>query len=76
MLLDRSERPLFPRWLGYFDLGMAAIFAAGGPALFVKRGPFGWDEALAFWMVLIGFALWVAVTFLMMLRAIGSEPEW
>ncbi len=71
VLLDGSERPLFPRWVGYFDLALALVFAAGGPTLFVKGGAFGWDGALAFWAVLVGFTLWVLITFISMLRAIA-----
>ena len=69
VLLDRSDEPLFPRWVGYFDLALAVVFAAGGPTLFVKRGAFGWDGALAFWAVFVGFSLWVVVTFRTMVRA-------
>jgi hypothetical protein len=72
--MDRGERPLFPRWMGYLDLAVGAIFVAGAPTLFVKRGPFGWDGALAFWAVLIAFGVWLGFTFTMMLRAIGDRP--
>jgi hypothetical protein len=75
ILMDRSERPLFPRWAGYFDLGVAVIFAFGAPTLFVKSGAFGWDGALAFWAVLASFGLWVMVTFMTMRRAIERQPE-
>jgi hypothetical protein len=71
ILWDRSEKPLFPRWSGYVDLVVAAIFAAGAPTLFVKQGAFGWDGALAFWAVLGSFGVWVWATFATMLRAIG-----
>jgi hypothetical protein len=71
-LLDRSERPIFPRWVGYFDIAVAVIFMAGGPTLFVKGGAFGWDGALALWAVLIAFSVWVWVTFAMMLRTINA----
>ena len=72
--MDRGERPLFPRWMGYLDLAVGVIFVAGAPTLFVKRGPFGWDGALAFWAVLIAFGVWLGLTFAMMLRAIGDRP--
>jgi Domain of unknown function (DUF4386) len=72
ILWDRSERPLFPRWSGYVDLAVAAIFAGGAPALFVKQGAFGWDGAVAFWAVFASFGVWVWVTFATMMRAIGS----
>jgi hypothetical protein len=71
--MDRGEEPLFPRWMGYFDIAVAVVFLAGGPTLFVKRGAFGWDGVLAFWGVLIIFGLWIAVTFVLMVRAIGRE---
>jgi len=71
VLLDGSERPLFPRWVGYFDLALALLFAAGGPTLFVKGGAFGWDGVLAFWAVLVGFTLWVLITFSSMVRALA-----
>jgi Domain of unknown function (DUF4386) len=73
ILWDRSERPLFPRWAGYVDLTVAAIFAAGAPALFVKNGAFGWDGAIAFWAVFASFGVWVSVTFTTMLRAINGH---
>ncbi len=77
-LMDRSGRPLFPRWMGYLDFALAAIFAFGAPTLFVKGGPFGWDGALAFWAVLIAFGVWVTLAFRMLLADIarqeGSAP--
>jgi hypothetical protein len=74
ILWDRSGRPLFPRWSGYIDLDVAAIFAGGAPVLFVKQGAFGWDRAIAFWAVLASFGVWVSVPFATMLRAIGPAP--
>jgi len=71
--IDRGERPLFPRWMGYVDLAVGVTFVAGAPTLFVKHGAFGWDGALAFWAVLIAFGVWLGLTSAMMLRAIGHE---
>ena len=71
ILMDRSEKPLFPRWTAYLDLAVAVIFVAGAPTIFVKRGAFGWDGAIAFWAVVASFGVWVAVTFVTMYRAIN-----
>jgi uncharacterized protein DUF4386 len=73
VLADRSRSSVFPRWTGYFDIGVAAIYVLGAPTLFVKKGAFGWDGILAFWLVFIAFGLWVLVTFAMMLRANGRR---
>jgi hypothetical protein len=67
-LLDRTENPLFPRWVGWFDFLVAAVFVTGGPVIFVKRGPFAWDGLLAFWAVLVAFGAWVVILFWYMLR--------
>ena len=67
-LMDRSDRPLFPRWVGWFDLATAAIFVTGAPVLFVKDGPFAWNGLLAFWAVLFIFGGWVLVSFVYVLR--------
>jgi cyanate permease len=34
------------------DVTVAAIFALGTQAVVVEHGAFGWDGALAFWVVL------------------------
>jgi hypothetical protein len=75
VLMDGGERPLFPRWMGYFDLAVGAVFVAGAPTLFVKSGVFGWDGALTFWAVLIAFGTWIVLASAMMLRAIGAEAS-
>lgn len=67
-LMDRGDRPLFPRWVGWFDLATAAIFVTGAPVLLVKDGPFAWNGLLAFWAVLFIFAGWVLVSFVYVRR--------
>src|SRR5258708_7746478 len=39
-LMDRSDRPLFPRWFGSFDLVTAAVFLTAPPPLLLKDPPF------------------------------------
>jgi hypothetical protein len=73
VLADRSGSSVFPRWTGYFDIVVAAIYVLGAPTLFVTKGAFGWDGIMAFWLVFIAFALWVLASFATMLRAIGRR---
>ena len=74
VLMDRSNSPVFPRWIGYFNIGVGAIYVLGAPTLYVTHGAFGWDGVLAFWMVFIAFALWVVVSSWMMVRAAKKQP--
>jgi hypothetical protein len=48
VLTDESASSVFPRWTGYFDLTVAAVYALGAPTLWVKQGAFGWDGVLTF----------------------------
>ena len=78
VLLDRSERPLFPRWVGYVDLAVALAYAGGAPAIFVKTGAFGWDGLFSLWLPFAGFSVWLGVTFFSCLKAVdppaGTVP--
>lgn len=62
VLLDRSEHPIFPRWVGCVDLFTAVTYACGAPALFVKTGAFGWDGVFTLWLPFAGFAAWLGAT--------------
>jgi hypothetical protein len=75
VLMDRSEHPIFPRWVGYLDLLTAVAYAGGAPAVFVRSGAFGWDGIFALWIPLVGFSAWLGTTFFCSLRAAGPAPE-
>ena len=68
----RSERPLFPRWVGYVDLAVAVAYAGGAPAIFVKTGAFGWDGLLSLWVPFAGFSVWLGVTFFSCVKAVDG----
>src|SRR5262249_40311553 len=42
-LEDRSEDPIFPRWVGYYNLWTGFLFLPGALVLFFKDGPFAWN---------------------------------
>jgi hypothetical protein len=56
-----ATREIWPRWLGYFNLWCAFIFAAGGLVVLFKDGVFAWNGLLAFWMVAAFFGVWFLV---------------
>lgn len=79
VLGDHRERPVFPRWVGYYNLWTAAMFLPGGLVIFFHTGPFAWNGLLAFWLVAVLFGAWFIVMTWVMLTAIkqdrGAEPE-
>ena len=75
IISDRAERPVFPRWVGYFNVWVAVLFMPGGLITFFKTGPFAWNGLLAFWMPLTVFFLWYGVMFKMLLDTIRRSAE-
>ncbi len=79
IFLDRQARPVFGRWVAYFNLGFAIALV---PACFVGltfEGPFAWDGTLSFGARNIALGLWITVMGAMLWRAVqrqrtGAEP--
>jgi hypothetical protein len=59
ILRDRREQPIFPRWIGYTCLWCALTFMPGGLIVFFKSGPLAWNGLIAWWLLLVGFAVWI-----------------
>jgi hypothetical protein len=74
-LQDQGARPVFPRWVGYFNLWVALLFIPGGFAYFFRAGPFAWDGIFAFWLAAGAFFAWLIVMTIMMQRAISDEAK-
>jgi hypothetical protein len=71
--IDRQPRPVFPRWVGYFNLLVAAAMT---PAAFVGLaldGPVAWNGLLSFWVKNIAIAVWIAVMGVALGRAIYRQ---
>ena len=56
-----ATKNVWPRWLGYFNVWCALIFAAGGLVVLFKDGVFAWNGLLAFWLVAVFFGVWFLV---------------
>jgi len=46
---DHSERPVFPRWVAYFNFWAALLFIPAGSCS-SPRGPFAWNGIFPFWI--------------------------
>jgi hypothetical protein len=74
VLWDGSERPYFPRWVGWLNVVVCIVFAMGAPMLWVRTGPFSFDGVLAFWAVLVSFSAWIVGMFWAMRSALARQP--
>ena len=58
---DDQPQPVFPRWIGWFNLATAAAIVPAAFAGLAKSGPFAWDGFVSFWVKNVAIGLWVVV---------------
>lgn len=74
-ILMNRDKAVYPRWVGYANLWMAALTVPALGSFFFKTGPLAWDGFIGFWIpVPLYFVGWLIMYF-MTLRAIDSETE-
>lgn len=75
ILQDRGGAPLFPRWVGYLNLAVAATWVPGTFDVFFKSGPLAWNGLFAWWVPLSSFAVWIPVMTGALLSAINKQES-
>jgi hypothetical protein len=70
---DKRPKPVFPRWVGYLNIWTAILYIPGCLIGLFHSGPFGWNGALAFWLVAVAFGNWVNVMCMVLLKAIKAQ---
>lgn len=61
ILRDPNANPLFPRWVGYFNLWVALLILPALLLPFFKSGPFAYNGVLALYLPFGAFFLWMVV---------------
>lgn len=74
-LADKSEHPVFPRWLGYLSIVTFLGFIPDQLMYFFKVGPIAWNGVLGFWIPLTVFCAWFIGVFVVVRRAVLAEPR-
>lgn len=72
---DQRENPVFPRWVGFFNLWVALMFCPGITNVYFEGGPLSWPGLFAWWVPLTSFGIWIAVMTAMLLRAIQHQEH-
>jgi hypothetical protein len=66
---DAQDQPVFPRWVGYFNIAIAIALAPACFAGFTLSGAFAWNGFLSFWVRNVAIALWIVVMAIALSRA-------
>jgi uncharacterized membrane protein (DUF485 family) len=75
ILTDRRNRPVFPRWLGYYNLWVALMFLPGTFNVFYLDGPLSRNGIIAWYIPLAVFATWLVITSFYLSRAVDGMPD-
>ena len=71
--VDESEKPVFPRWLGYFNIWAVIAFLPDQMLFFFKTGPFAWNGIFAWWIPVFTFFGWFVVMFFVLRKAVKED---
>ncbi len=72
-LSDQSERPVYPRWSGYFNLFTSFFMFEAAGILFFKTGPFSQNGLFVFYCPMIVFFVWILVFSYLAMKAIDAK---
>jgi hypothetical protein len=81
IFIDRGDRPILPRWLGYLTAWAAVLITPAGLVLFFKEGPFAWNGIVGIYIPLAAFAIWMGAISYQVHQALtrqiadGTEPQ-
>jgi hypothetical protein len=73
--VDDQEEPVFPRWLGLFNVVIAVALVPAGFAGLTLSGPFAWNGFLSFWVKNLAIALWLMVMAVALARVTVPDRE-
>lgn len=75
ILKDKRADPVFPRWVGYFNIWCALMFCPGTANFFFFEGPLAWDGLFVWWVPLTAFSFWIVVMTAVLHRAIQHQER-
>lgn len=73
ILQDKRAQPIFPRWVGWFNIWAVIIYLPGSLVPLFKTGPFAWNGLLALWIPLVIFVAWMVGMSVLLLKAIDRQ---
>ncbi|KUI34275.1 hypothetical protein AU194_18025 [Mycobacterium sp. GA-2829] len=73
----RDKRATLPRWVGYTNFWVAALFLPDPLAFFFHGGPFSWRGVFVFWLALTAYSVFLIVMGVVLRAAAlkADDPE-
>jgi hypothetical protein len=75
IFLDRQPKPIYPLWIGHFNLLVALLLAPCVFASIQLTGPFAWDGLWSYWVRIFLYVAWTIVMFVAATNALGRTAE-
>ncbi len=82
VLQDKRSIPIWPRWVGYFNIWIAILYLPGLLLVFFKSGPLAWNGLVCWWLPAAAFFSWILVMAWVMLsspdavtRKVSASPK-
>jgi hypothetical protein len=75
ILSDTSKKPVFPRWVGYYNIFVGVTFIPDIFVVFFKTGPFDWRGVVPYWFPFAVYGIWIIVMMVTTTKAIDQEAE-
>jgi hypothetical protein len=61
IFMDKTTKPIFPRWMGYFTYFVSIFFFFGSFTAFFKTGPLAWNGLLAYHLMDFFLSIWLVL---------------
>ncbi|MDB5977031.1 MAG: hypothetical protein JWR07_3791 [Nevskia sp.] len=74
ILSDTREKPVFPRWSGYFNFFVGMSFVPDICVPFFKRGVFSWEGIFPFYLPFFVYFVWILSMMWLTSKAINEDP--
>lgn len=72
---DRAQTPVYPRWMGYYNIFVGLSFVPDQFIPFFKTGVFAWNGLIPYWIPFVIYGIWILVTMGMTVKAIRREES-
>ena len=70
---DEQAHPVFSRWVGHFNVGIALALMPAAFAGLAMTGPFAWNGLFGFWLKIVAMTSWLIVMGVVLGRAVDGD---